>query len=374
MAEKLKQNLNKVGWFCTYTPEEIIYAAGFTPFRLLPHKEAGHASVEDALPPNICPYPRKILSNLRSGLYDDLQGIVVANSCNAMTHLYNVLKEESGIFVYLLDVPRRQDQKACEYFAGELALLADFLGDKGTPVNNSRLLQVLKLYREKKELVEEVLAHNGAPRLEEAFPLGLYGLAVEAAYLPPEKFTGKYKEVVEGLRAGSKAKNTGEKSNTGKNGLRSESGQALMLAGGLPPEGLVEMLTAYPGLNLYPENCAGMRYLQKPMPDISPGKEQSGTELMEKIAQSYLEKPPCPRVFNREARERYYRDLLERLEVDAIIYHDLMFCDMCHYDYLMLQDLLKEKDIPHLKLKSELGEEDLGQLKTRVEAFLEILE
>ncbi|MFO7952993.1 MAG: 2-hydroxyacyl-CoA dehydratase family protein [Bacillota bacterium] len=374
MAEELKQNLKTVGWFCTYTPEEIIYAAGLIPYRLLPHKEVGHASVEDALPPNICPYPRKILSNLRSGLYDDLQGIVVANSCNAMTHLYNVLKEESDFFVYLLDVPRRQDQKACEYFAGELELLADFLGEKGNPVNNYSLLQALKLYGEKKELIEKALALNGEPRLKEAFPLGLYSLAVEATSLPPEEFAGKYKDIIEDESTNSKADNNVKKNNPGKNGAGPNSREALMLAGGLPPRGLIEMLTGYPGLNLYPENCAGMRYLQKPMPEIAPGKEQSRTEIMEKIARSYLEKPPCPRVFNRNAREKYCRDLLEELQVDAVIYHDLMFCDMGHYDYLMLQDLLKEKDIPHLKVKSELGEEDLGQLKTRVEAFLEILE
>jgi len=91
-----QQNSNhklKVGWFCTYTPEEVIHAAGFMPYRLLPHHSEGAGSVEDALPGNICPYPRKILSNLRSGLYEDMAGIVVANSCNAMLHLYSILKD-----------------------------------------------------------------------------------------------------------------------------------------------------------------------------------------------------------------------------------------------------------------------------------------
>jgi len=361
MSEELKQNRKKVGWFCTYTPEEIIHAAGFIPYRLLPNSGKGQNTVEDALPANICPYPRKILANLRNGAYDDLHGIVVANSCNAMAHLYNVLKEETGLFVHLLDVPRRQGQGAVEYFAGELALMADCLGEDKEPVTANRLKQSAALYREKGLLVKQA-AEKGLE--ENGFSLGLYGLAEEAASSDPEEFTRELKRSLESSGNGHPEKAGGKK----------ESSRAILLAGGLPPRGLVEMLKEHPDLTLYPENCAGMRYLEKPLPDSFSKQEPDREEIMAMIAHNYLEKPPCPRVFNREARELYYRRLIEEKQVEAVIYHDLLFCDMCHYDYLMLQDLLKEKEIPHLKVKTEMGDEDLGQLKTRVEAFLEILE
>jgi len=357
-------NDKKVGWFCTYTPEEVIYAAGFTPYRLLPHRNSGAGSIEDALPANLCPYPRRILSNLREGAYSELSGIVIANSCNAMTHLYNVMKDDSELFVYLLDIPRKQDEKAVKYFARELELLSEFLGEKGNPLTEKTLGQVTEIYRQRGDNIQKIIAQKDGLNSGRHFPAGLYGLSMEASFSSPVAFNQQLEELLSERRCheelnkpeGTKAKDLN-----------------LMLAGGIPPEGLVEMLCEQPEINLYPENCTGLRYLQKPVPELRSGEESSVNAMLEIIAGNYLNKPPCPRIFDQQARENYYRLLLDDLEIQAVIYHDLMFCDMCHYDYLMLQDLLTEKDIPHLKVKSELGNEDLGQLKTRVEAFLEIV-
>jgi len=266
------------------------------------------------------------------------------------------------MFVYLLDVPRRQDELAVNYYTRELELLADFLGRQGSPVNDKSLHQTVEIYRQKSELLERFTSPNGFSP-EKLYSTGLYGLAMEAARTDPDSFVRKMRSAVENDRPGAS-----------ESGPSNNLDSSLLLAGGLPPQGLVHMLSEQPELRLYPENCAGLRYLQKPKPGAPSGRSSSREDILRLIARSYMEKPPCPRVFNRQAREDYYRRLLDELKVRAVIYHDLLFCDMCHYDYLMLQDLLKEKDIPHLKVKSELGEEDLGQLKTRVEAFLEILE
>lgn len=363
MREQKGNTTKKVGWFCTYTPEEVIHAAGFTPHRLLPGPGSGNGPVEDALPGSICPYPRKILSNLRSSIYDELAGIVVANSCNAMIHLYNVLKEESGPFVYLLDVPRRQDQEAVNYYTRELELLADYLGKKGQPVNAENLTRSLNIYRRKKLLLDEYSRLYGLGALNQD-RAGLYGLAIEAANSEPEAFNKKLSGVLEGRQKKRGAPGAVQ---------QGDNPSALLLAGGLPPQGLVELLSEQSGLLLYPENCAGIRYLQKPGPPALSGGDLSRKEILHIISGNYLAKLPCPRVFNHRAREDYYCRLLDELAVRAVIYHDLLFCDRCHYDYLLLKDLLKKRDIPHLKVKTELGQEDLGQLKTRVEAFLEIL-
>ncbi len=358
MTNKEELRTKKVGWFCTYTPEEIIYAAGFTPYRLLPLNTGTATPVEDALPPNICPYPRKILGNLRSNAYSDLSGLVIANSCNAMMHLYNVLKDEADIFVHLLDAPRRQDQAAVDFFTRELELLANHLGEHGREPSEKRLKKAVEVYRRKNKLLQTLIDLNG-PVLKENYPLGFYGLAGEAASTCPVSFNQKLAAIIK------------------ENGLIDNPDgpekTALLLAGGLPPKGLVEMLAENENFILYPENCTGMRYLQKPQPESTSSGPSTRKAILEALSRSYLEKLPCPRAFNRDARENYYRQLLDSFNVRGIIYHDLLFCDMCHYDYLMLLDLIAEKGVPHLQIKSELGEEDLGQLKTRVEAFLEIL-
>jgi len=300
---------------------------------------------------------------MRRGVYNDLHGMVIANSCNAMSHLYNVLKMESDHFIYMLDIPRKQDENAIEYFSRELELLADYLGAKGKPLTLGRLKRSSETYRQKNELLQKLIAQNGQFNARTHFQAGLSGLAIEAASSAPEAFNRKLERIL-----------TEEQSRDKQSGEGENKTSALLLAGGLPPHGLTEMLAGHQEFSVYPENCSGLRYLQKPLPSLPKGENSSPEKIFAMIARSYLEKPPCPRVFNSQSREYYYRRLLDDLQVRAVIYHDLLFCDMCHYDYLLLKDLMEEKDIPHLKVKTELGEEDMGQLKTRVEAFLEILE
>ncbi len=55
MSELEHNHKKMVDWFCTCTPEEMIYAAGFSSYRALPQSNKGDSSVENALPGNICP-------------------------------------------------------------------------------------------------------------------------------------------------------------------------------------------------------------------------------------------------------------------------------------------------------------------------------
>jgi len=349
----------KVGWLCTYTPEEIIHAAGFTPVRLLPGNGNFTEKSEDLLPPNICPYPRRILSSLRSSVPENMEGVVVANSCNAMLHLYNVLRTTGDFFVYLLDVPRKVNEQAVDYFTGELIGLADYLGRRGKPVTAENLVSSLALYCERANYLQKLTDLQNYDLLLSAFPSGYHGLAAEASGLSPEIFTAKLKQLVEGSSNSCKG--------------RKDDRPLLLFAGGLSSDSLSRMLDGRRDLILYPENCSGMRYLLKNPPAASPGRPAAAGELCRAISRACLEKPPCPRIFCTSAREKHFRNLLDTMPVKGAIYHDLIFCDLCHYDYLLLQDLLTRAGIPLLKVKTELGEEDSGQLQTRVEAFLEIV-
>jgi len=303
----------KVGWICTYTPEEVIMAAGFTPYRLLPQPGVGNP--DDLFPPNICPYVRQIVRGMREGTYPDLEGVVVAHSCNAMMHLYNVLRDEFDGFVYLLDLPRHRGEGALDFFTRELKMLADFLGLEGETVTVESLKEANLVCRKQEEVKGNFLS-------------------------------GKREQI-----------------------------PALILAGGIPPQNMVDLLEETSEYLVLPENCTGLRCLQGELPDLGSRREDESTvSLLQVIARAYLDKPPCPRIFDFQYREEYYRQLLETYNVQGVIYHDLMFCDMCHYDYLILKELLEKEGVPVLQLKTELGAEEIGPLKTRIEAFLELLE
>ena len=96
-----------IGWVCSYTPEEIIMAAGCQPFRLSgsgePVKQA-----DAYLHANLCPYVRGVFDQALEGAYQ-LDGVVFVNSCDAMRRLYDVFRLYlKPHFSFMLDLPRSE--------------------------------------------------------------------------------------------------------------------------------------------------------------------------------------------------------------------------------------------------------------------------
>jgi len=350
------QKRKKVGWVCTYTPEELIYAAGFTPTRLFPGDDQNAGGIEDIFPNSICPFVRQVMNEIRNEA-ENLEGLVIANSCNAMMHLYNALNKEFNGFVYLLDVPRKIDLKAENYFYRELHGLLYFLEKQGGRVNDRTLKNSIELYNHRTGILKKLTNGNGLAGNH--FKGGVHEIALEAASISPEEFISRSNAALK--KAGST-----ESQRNNKHG-------SLLLSGSILPAGLVEMLESISEFEILPDTCSGLRYILKPGIEIGDNNRASRDQILQSIACSYLSKPPCPRQLESGLRKEYFLNLLEEFDVKALVYHDLMFCDLCHYDYLMIKEWLESIDLPHLKIKTELGREDSGQLQTRVEAFLEII-
>jgi len=188
---------NRIGWICTYTPEELIYAAGFTPVRLLAGTENNEKEAEDLLPANICPFVRQILGNIKSNSYSNLTGIVVVQSCNAMMHLYNALKESFDGFVYLLDVPRKNDQEAISFFIEELDSFLTYLENKSKPLESGTLNKSIDLYNRRINFIKELM-NNYSSTIDNTFSCGIYGLSEEASSKPPADFINKLEAILKG--------------------------------------------------------------------------------------------------------------------------------------------------------------------------------
>lgn len=348
----------KVGWLCTYTPEEIIHAAGFEPFRLLP-LEDGTAAADRLLYSNLCPYARQVARGLEDGSYGTLAGVVVANSCHAALHLYSVFREKGSFFFYFLDLPRVMSRAAEEGFAGELERMLFFLSKMGEPVTLKRLKEAVKLYAQTQEILGKGLPGGFPEGLTALGPSLISHLAFQAAALPREEFNQKLEQMLR------------EDPRLVQHGPVGES-PCLLLTGSIPPRGLLEVLSKVGLFTFYPENCTGVRYFGKKYGrDLEEAKTLG--ELLLGLARAYLKKPPCPRFFPWGRRKSYFESLIGKFKVRGVIYHDLEFCDLSHYDFLLLKGFFSARNIPVLKVKTELEKAGLGQLQTRIEAFLEMI-
>jgi benzoyl-CoA reductase/2-hydroxyglutaryl-CoA dehydratase subunit BcrC/BadD/HgdB len=59
--------------------------------------------------------------------------------------------------------------------------------------------------------------------------------------------------------------------------------------------------------------------------------------------------------------------------VHGIVYHVIRLCQLMDFEFNKVQNVLKKKNMPLLKVETDFGEQDLGQIKTRVEAFIEMI-
>lgn len=95
---------------------------------------------------------------------------------------------------------------------------------------------------------------------------------------------------------------------------------------------------------------------------------EEGDGLLKGYAASLLRQLPCLRMADVSARERRLREAEGRL--DGIVYHTVKFCDSYSYEYAVLRGQTK---LPILKVETDTTRQCEGQLRTRVEAFLESL-
>lgn len=338
----------KVAWLCTYVPEEIIRAAGWEPFRPLPQAES-RARADRVLSPNLCPYVRGVAAAIEAGAYPDLRGVIAAVSCNAMLHLYSVLHERRDLFCYLLDLPRKPGPEAEEFFAAELARFADFLAAQGRPVSRESLQRAVAFQREREHLLNEL--HDRLPGRD--FAALLWAALENPASQPPAAL----RELAASRRSGAPGS---QKKRPG-----------LLLTGAIPPQSLLKLLTEVAPCVIH-DHCLGLRYFAKAGPP-EPDADATREELLRYLARRYLGKPPCPRLFPETGRAAAHREILEKRPVLGVVFHELTFCDLSAYDGLLWEELCAAQGLPRLRVKTELGREDVGQLRTRVQAFLEML-
>ena len=128
---------------------------------------------------------------------------------------------------------------------------------------------------------------------------------------------------------------------------------------------LLDFIEQCGGMVVGDDFCFGGRYGQVKI-------AEEGVALAE-LAKGYLNRVPCGRMKNNKDRFEFLLSEVARTNASGIIYTSLKFCDHFLVDYPTLKELLDEKGIPSLFLEGEYFSFGAGQVKTRVEAFLEML-
>lgn len=337
------------GWFCTYTPLELIEAAGLTPVRISgPH---GPTSMGDSLMhTNICPFIKSLVDEFESGNLDFLDAVVFTSGCDAQRRLYDIIKNRKpDIPVFLLQVPKKDGDEDIKRFAAELENLKKWLEQRFiVEIDDKRLIDAMDLYR---YLRARIRGFDGARRRQPPKITGsrVMEVMLQLLRMPAEKALAFLDEEEKKIRW-----------------REIEAGPSVLLYGNmLDDPGFPRLIEEYGGHVLMDDTCSSRRFWAMPQPKPEP-------PFLESLARSYLTKSPCARMATKQKVEDKIKELVEQQNPDGVIIHVLKFCDTHMYDVPRLRKALESMNVQTLTIESDYTEAS-GQIATRVQAFIEML-
>jgi benzoyl-CoA reductase/2-hydroxyglutaryl-CoA dehydratase subunit BcrC/BadD/HgdB len=339
----------RIGWVCSYTPEEIIMAAGCQPVRL---SGSGKpiAQADAYLHANVCPYVRGVLDQTLEGAYH-LDGVVFVNSCDAMRRLHDVFRAYlKPRFSFIIDMPRWESPASLAQYTIQLRELMMALAEAfgGGVSSEDRLLEAIRTVNRTRALLQTLYSYRRSD------PPAITGteslrLVMEATTEPKADFNRALERYLAGMPPQG----------------HTASRPRLMLCGSIIDRLEITDLIEETGSVVIEDLCTGHRYLH--------GSVQEEGDPYQSVARRYLERVPCSRMTGLERRLAYVRELIDQYHVEGVIYHALKFCDQFQYDYPTLRQDLEEMGIPVLYLEGDYNTGGFGQMKTRVQAFVEML-
>ena len=246
-AWKEKTGGKVVGYFCTYVPEEILYAANILPVRILGGHEPQDVS-EAHIFGMFCPFCRDCLAQGLKGRYDYLDGIMIAQSCLHIRQAYTSWTKHIPVdFQYYLPMPNNvQSPHAVNYLTGELkAFKAAIEKWIGKEISDEDIRAGIKLMNDNRNLMHQLYEYK---KKENPLISGeeTMEVAISQQLVDKKEHIQALTQLLETLKTGSGGKNTGTR---------------LMLLGSENDDiPFVQMVESVDGTIVIEDHCIGTRY------------------------------------------------------------------------------------------------------------------
>ena len=345
-----------IGYFCPYMPPELILAAGALPLRF---RGAGSedSSLGDAyMSGRICTYVRHVMSLVLDDKFDFLDGEITLNTCDHVRRAADVFNKKTSIpFQGFLSVPRNPRESLFSYYLAELRKLLDGLSEHlGRPVGDQELREAIRTMNENRQRLQTLnqMRLEDRPKLSGAESLAVH---ISSQVLPPTVFADLADRLLDALKE--------------RPGLDSSRGRLLLVGAELDEPEFVEAVESQGALVVADLLCFGARSVLEVIDEQAP-------DPLDAIGRAYFFRPSCARMIGDfPNRWENVKQLATTARADGLIFERVMFCDPWGAElHNMMLRAEKEDTLPVLSLSREYNIVPTGQVKTRVQAFVEKIE
>jgi benzoyl-CoA reductase/2-hydroxyglutaryl-CoA dehydratase subunit BcrC/BadD/HgdB len=328
-------------------PEELFHAAGFTPVFVFPTSE-DRGLARAHLPGFTCWVAGSALDQALAGELDNLAGMVLAQTCDTMQGLTDLWRRNvPSIPLFHFAMPTRLDGRAVrDYLLAELRSLrqrVEALVDRS--ISDDDLRASITLYNRTRTLVRDL--YGRAVALD---PRETYAIVRDTFRQPKETFREEAESRIQGASSL----------------LPLSAYPALFLVGPSLADPILFDVIAEAGARVVGDLFdLGERYFAVDAAEVG--------DPLEALADRLLALVSAPtKHHSQRSRAEHLLSLVKERGARGVVFARQKFCDPHGFDYAQMARALGEAGVPHLLVELEQASQ-AGQLRTRVEAFVEML-
>ena len=360
---KMKEHKDRggkiVGIYCSFVPTELIMAAGAVPVSLCATSEEPISAAETHLPPNLCPLIKAsygfALTDTCPYFYfsDFIVGETTCDGKKKMFELLNELKE-----TYVMQLPSSRDEIALNMWEQEIykfwKKLEDFYGISITEED------VKKAIIQKNAERDLVLEYLELSKLNPS-PISGYELGTKLdalSFIPDmEERCNQIRQRIAEVKADWE-----------QNYKEKVARKPRILITGCPNGGVrdktIKVLEELGADVVAFDTCNSNREKIEKV-DIS-------LPVAKALAKKYLN-INCSVMSPNNSRLRFISDMIDEYEVDGVLEIILQACHTFAIESYNVKKAVVAKGIPYIKIETDYSKADVGQINTRLEAFLETI-
>ena len=363
-ARELKAAGRKViGYLSALGPVEVLTAAGVVPIRLKGSVSEPITKADAYMETIACPFIRNVFDSTLKGRFNYIDGMVMPHQCDSTDKTSNEWRYNLNLpYWHFLNVPHLTDDSSVDFFKSVLGVFIKSLERfTGREITAAALASAVAAHNENRRAMRALY------NLRKADPPLISGsemmkVLVAAMSLPVEESTALIRSVTEEV--------TQRPAPAG-----GRPGSRLMLIGDQVDDVAIPQVIEGAGARLV-------------MDDLSIGGKIYWTDVdatpdaLAGIAERYLRKVKLPTTFvsegntyeeNLEARFGHLKRRIEEFNVNAVILFIYKYCDPYGFEVPSIKGFIESAGTPVLYLEDEYSTSTLGRVKTRVEAFLEMI-
>ncbi len=344
-----------IGCVNPYVPEEIIHAAGMLPFKITGDNEPVEMQGAEAyILSNTCSYIRTCWQLQLDGKYGFLDGLVFSNMCDQDKRLYSVWEYYKKLpYMDILYAPRKRDEEAVKLYLADLEDFRDrFSLYRLSRITDRDVADAIRVYNRGRELMHRLyeLRKRDRPPVTGAEALEV---SKAAARLPRERFNELMEQLLDEIQ---------------RTGREIKKARRLMVIGNdIHNTNQVAAFEEMDALVVVDEMNCGIRQAL--------GQVDTKMPPMEALARYYvMGRPVDMHNWNSDGRLAFIGQMVEQYRVDGIVSEIVRFCTYNGWDKFDLKKQMEQRGIPILDIDLEYGHPAGAQVKTRAEAFMEMLE